>query len=798
MPRKKIATRDKSWLFSYDSFDPAQEKLREALTTVGNGYFGTRGWFEGERAGEHHYPGTSLAELYNRLPSIVHGKEIFNDDFVNCPNWLLIEYKIGNGKYVNLFKQEILEYNQTLDMYHGILYRTLRVKDKSGRITTVSSSRLASMANPHYAGIKYAFTPENYADTITIRSSIDGTIINDGVPRYRNLSNKHLDPVAEGAIDDGIFLTVETNQSHTQISMCAKHSLFQGKKMVSAGRQVVNRKGLVSELCEFEAQEGATYTFEKLLTISTSRDENTASAIDAARAMLSWAESYDAMAIEHCKAWEELWYTADVQIEGDPFAQTAIRLHTYHLLSTASQHNIHIDAGMPARGLHGEAYRGHIFWDSLFVLPFYFTRFPEVAKSALMYRYRRLDPARIYARENGYEGAMFPWQSADEGKEETQVIHFNPVSGKWDPDFSCRQRHVSIAIFYNIWEYFNHTGDHDFLEEYGAEMIIEIARFWSSIADFSAKDDRYHISGVMGPDEFHEKYVNSDKPGINDNAYTNIMVVWLLMRTIDTVKELSAESIDRLVHKINFNRKEMELWKEITKKMFVPVTDDGIICQYEGYMELKELNWEHYQSTYGNIHRMDRILKSEGDSPDAYKVSKQADALMAFYVLSAEEVVSILSRLGYTIKNKNEFLKNNYEFYERRTSHGSTLSKVVHAAISRDMFNQEGMWNWFMEALRSDIEDTQGGTTPEGIHSGVMAGTIGIITRVLAGIHFTSDGKIDINPALPPHWTRLAFKLVLRTIRYKFEFTRENISVAVDTQGENPLTIKINRDAFPS
>ena len=206
----------------------------------------------------------------------------------------------------------------------------------------------------------------------------------------------------------------------------------------------------------------------------------------------------------HAKSWKALWQKADIRVTGDRFVQRVLRLHIYHLLVTASSHNTNRDAGMPARGLHGEAYRGHIFWDELYILPFFDSNFPDISKALLMYRYNRLDAAREYAKENGYIGAMYPWQTADDGSEETQEVHYNPESKKWDEDLSRRQRHVSIAVFANTWRYVSWTGDKTFLKDYGAEMMLDIARFWGGIAEYEKGTDKYHISGVMGPDEFHE------------------------------------------------------------------------------------------------------------------------------------------------------------------------------------------------------------------------------------------------------------------------------------------------------
>ncbi|MBD3321187.1 MAG: beta-phosphoglucomutase [Chitinivibrionales bacterium] len=788
--RKK---RNEKWNLTYTSFDPSQEKLRETLTTVGNGYFGTRGCFEGERSSDTHYPGTYLAGVFNKIPSTVHGKQIFNDDFVNCPNWLLIELKTGSGKFTSPLKMKILDYEHNLDLQNGLMERSITFENSRGKITRIESQRFAGMSNPHTACIRYTVTPLNYSSRITLRSSIDGTVFNDGVARYRNLNQKHLAVTGRGAFEGGIFLRAETSQSHVVMELCAKNILRTNGKLLDPSRKTVADDGFVSEQLAFDATKGTSYSMEKIVTIATSRDMNTANVSVAARSALVRQHSFDSIYSRHRKAWKSLWEKADIQIDGDIFSQKVARLHIYHLLCTMSPHNTAIDAGLPARGLSGESYRGHIFWDSIYALPFYTQRFPSIARSAIMYRYRRLDAARAYARENGFDGAMFPWQSSNDGSEESQVIHYNPVSGEWDPDLSRRQRHISIAIFYNVWMYYYYSGDEEFLHSCGAEMLLEIARFWASISSWDSRSKRYHIYGIMGPDEFHEKYPGAplEKGGINDNAYTNIMVVWVMERSLELLKKLPSHIKYALCDKISFQNDETRKWRDITRRMYVPITRDGIISQFEGYMDLDELDWDHYRNTYGNIHRMDRILKSEGDSPDHYKVAKQADALMTFFVLSLDEVCTLLKQLGYPVRDKKEFLKKNYEYHIERTSHGSTLSKVAHSAVSTYIDTDDETWKWFLESMESDIYDTQGGTTAEGIHCAVMGGTISIINRVFAGISF-NEGTVAVNPSLPSHWKRLRFKLLLRGCWYSFDITRDKLHVQMDTAGKCPVSVQVH------
>lgn len=780
------------WKLIYDGFDPGDEKLRETLTTIGNGYLGNRGALETEKASFHYYPGTYVAGVYNRLPTTVHGREIWNNDLVNCPNWALVEFKIGGAEFKSPMEMQTLSYRHELDLRHATLSRTIVCKDAVGRITRVQTRRIVSMADPHLCALQFDITPINYEERVTVRSSIDGNVVNDGVPRYRELNSLHLQWVDGGQAEEGAFLHVRTNRSNYHIVMSARTRIFENGRALACASRVNVDRSRISETFVFAAKQNATYSVEKIVSVATSLDKGENDPKASCLARLAKARDFARLFKAHARAWDKLWDTADLAIDGDRFVQRTIRLHIYHLLVTASPHNVDIDAGMPARGLHGEAYRGHIFWDELYILPFFFFNFPDVAKALLLYRYRRLDAARTYARENGHEGAMFPWQTADTGEEETQTLHYNPENNSWGPDLSRRQRHVSIAVFFNIWKYYELTGDEAFLRDRGAEVLLEIARFWASIAEFDENSGHYHIAGVMGPDEFHEKLPGAEEPGLTDNAYTNILVVWLLERSLELLELLPAPNLARIKKKIGFQDQETDKWRDMLKRLNVIVTPDGIISQFKGYMDLPELDWEGYRKRYYSIARMDRILKANNDSPDRYKVAKQADALMTYFTLPPEEVTRILEQLGHDVNDPIKFLRRNYEFYERRTSHGSTLSKVVHAIIASYISTPDVVWNWFMDAMRSDIMDTQGGTTVEGVHTGVMAGTYGVVTRFFAGLDYCR-GLVEVNPQLPAHWKSLAFRIRYRECWYDFVFTHEAVSVTVQGKDQDALPVRVRQ-----
>ncbi len=781
------------WKLTYEKFIPEEENLHEALCTLGNGYFGTRGSAPESGATKVHYPGTYIAGVYNELITPIADRKVANEDFVNCPNWLMFNYRIGSGPWFERLKVKVLSWRKELNMRRGVLMRRMRWQDADHRITLIEEERIVSMADPHYGALRFTITPENYSGTITFRSGLDGLVINAGVERYRQLNSKHLEACQSGEIDqDGVFLQVQTNQSKIQISQAQKTVVFQNQnKIDSAFRIVKQGKERISQEFTLNVSGGEKIRIEKIVAIYTSRDhgidDNCRAAVDAVKKIDSFSQLYK----PHQARWRALWKRFDIELEGDPLAQMALRLHTFHLLQVASVYNEEIDAGLPARGLHGEAYRGHIFWDEMYVFPFYNLRAPEITRALLMYRYRRLKAAKEYAKEHGYRGAMFPWQSASKGNETSQVVHLNPMSGQWGPDFSSLQRHVSIAVAYNVWTYYSLSNDRVFLNQYGAEILIEIAHFWSSIATFHEGIERYEIKGVMGPDEFHEKLPGSERGGLDNNAYTNLMVVWVLNKALQTLELFTEEERHALLVKTEISSKEIERWRDIARRMKVPIEDNGLIHQFDGYMDLKELDWDEYRAKYDNIHRIDRILKAEGLSPDDYKVAKQADVLMIFYLLNDQEIEGLFNQLGY--QYSKDVFEVNYKYYIARTSHGSTLSRVVHGYLAERLGYEEDAIRFYMEALRSDMEDIQGGTTKEGIHTGVMGGTIDVFLKCFGGLSFEQD-CLCLNPKVPEDWKKIAFQVRCKDFWYHIEATCREVCIAIESfkkMGDSPQEVTV-------
>lgn len=780
------------WLWVYDSFEPAEEGRRETLLALGNGYFVTRGAASDARADGVHYPGTYLAGGYNRLVSIIEGEEFEHEDLVNLPNWLPLTFRIDDGEWFTLEAVEILEYRQTLDLRRGLYERNTTVRDPAGRETQLRERRFVHMQNPHLAGQHLEITARNWSGRLTVQALLDGDVTNSGVERYLPFKDRHIDVVQTSAPDDEtVLLHVETTQSQLRVTQAARLRTSGG--INHPQRRVIQEERRIGQEIAMEVEAGGRVQVEKIVAFHTSRDRASADPITDALETLRRAGDFDELLKPHVLAWAHLWWHADldtVEVDADASRLThlVVRLHIFHLLQTASPHTMELDAGIPARGWHGEGYRGHIFWDELFIFPFLVLQLPLMARSLLVYRYRRLPAARIAAEEAGYRGAMYPWQSGSTGRDETDLKFLNPRSGRWIKDDTHLQRHVGAAVAYNVWQYYQATGDTAFLVMYGGEMLLEIARFWASIAEWNPERERYDIRNVLGPDEFHDRYPGSDRPGLNNNAYTNVMAAWCLVRALDMFDILPAERCRELRELLRITRDEIERWDEISRKLYLPRNEEGMLWQFEGYDQLQEFDWDAYRERYGNIMRLDLILESEGDSPNRYRLSKQADVLMLFYLLPSTEVAALFERLGYDFDP--EIIPTTIDYYLQRTSHGSTLSGVVHAwVLARS--ERTGSWPLFLQALRSDIDDIQGGTTAEGIHLGAMAGTVDILLSCYTGLVLHGD-ELRFHPILPDEVTRLSFELRYRGHSLSIDVTRRamTVSSAPVEAGEIAITVR--------
>ncbi|MFF5497377.1 glycoside hydrolase family 65 protein [Streptomyces aquilus] len=767
------------WNWEYEGYAPADERLRESLCTLGNGYFATRGALPECAADDVHYPGTYVAGCYNRLTSEVAGRSVENEDMVNVPNWLPLRFRLPGGPWLTPDSTRVLDHRLTLRPDSGMLERRTRYDLGRERELTVRQQRIVHMADPHLAALRTEFTAAGFAGPLEIEAALDGGVTNAGVPRYRDLDGRHLTHVHTGtAGPDTVWLRCRTRTSDIRIGLAVRLT-------ADAPVTVRHEPPCAIQRLSLDLEPDRTATVDKTVALHTSRDPAISDPLYAAVDRVGRAPGFDALMESHLTAWDQLWRRAALDVAGE--AGRILRLHLFHVLQTLSPHTADLDVGVPARGLHGEAYRGHVFWDELFVLPYLNLHFPEVSRALLRYRHRRLEQACTAARESGRKGAMYPWQSGSDGREETQQLHLNPRSGRWLPDHSRLQHHVGSAVAYNVWQYCEASGDLEFLHTKGAETLLQIARFWADSAVYDDDLGRHRIKGVVGPDEYHEAYPDAGTPGLDDNAYTNVTAAWVLTRTLELLAALPEPRRRELVERTGLDGGELELWEDVSRTLHVPF-HSGVISQFEGYGDLAELDWDGYRGRYGDIRRLDRILEAEGDSVNRYQASKQADVLMLGYLFSPAELHGLFERLG--LRLDDETWRRTVDHYLRRTSHGSTLSGLVHGWVLARARRAEA-WKYCQEALQGDIADIQGGTTGEGIHLGAMAGTLDLVQRGLTGLE-TRGGALWLDPVPLPELSSYGFNL-----RYQghwgvqLHLERGRLKISVPSSDATPIDVRL-------
>ncbi|GAA4283871.1 beta-phosphoglucomutase family hydrolase [Brevibacterium daeguense] len=764
--------RDDPWELSFEGIEPEHEGRREALTTLANGYISVRGAAPETTADGIHYPGTYMAGIFNRLVSRVNERDLEHESMVNLPRWAICDIRLADGEWWSEGGLRIVEENRTLSFASAVLTRTAVLVDSENRRLRIKQQRLVSMDKHHVAAMLTEITPVNYSGTIFVRTGVDTSVLNDNVPDYDQLAKRHIvNRYNTVAADGTLICEVETTQSHLRVAMAQSTTLTQEPThAVTTQVPEVSHAYSVTTVEETQAiyrefavpvESGYAVSVDTTTAFVNSRDSAITSVRGGAVHQLDWLPDvgFYNLLRGHTAAIKRLWDRFDIEVDSDAHTQLIVHLHTFHLLQSLSPHTALLDVGTPARGLHGEAYRGHIFWDELFILPLLNLRLPEISKALLLYRWRRLDAARHNARRAGLKGALFPWQSGSDGREETPIELYNPRSQRWMPDNSRLQYHVGLAIAYNTWQHYRATADTGWLAGQGGELFIEIVRLFASMATYDATEDRFHIHHVMGPDEFHDGYPGTPGSGVSDNAYTNVMTAWMCRHAVEIFRVLSSHEAEDLIFRLDIQPAEITHWGRLAARLAVPFNSDGIISQFAGYDDLKELDWEAYRRKYGNIGRMDLIMESEDDSTNCYKLSKQADVNMLFFILGPEGVIKELRRMGYEFTHDQ--VERTIDYYVARSTNGSSLSNVVNAGVLATIGRGRESWQAWQEAAVVDINDTQWGTTREGVHLGAMAGTLDVVVRAFAGVLIRFD-RIEFRPHLPKQLGSVSFRVLFQ------------------------------------
>lgn len=794
------------WSLVHDDRDGTPAALRESLCTIGNGYIVTRGAAAERSADSDDYPGTYLAGGYDRLTSDLAGRVTESEELVNWPNWLSLTFRPVGGSWLDTTTWTILEQRHSLDLQRGVFVRRLRVRDPDGRVTTLRSRRLVHMERAHLAAIEWEVTPENWSGPLVVRSALDATVTNAGAGRVAGSSGRHLVPVLAECAGDGIIrLLVESAQSHVRMAQAARTMVFAGGHTQRVERHHVELPGYVAEELLFATGPGRTVCVEKTVAIFTSRDYATSEPLAEAGELAARAPRFSELLRTHALAWKRLWHRCDIAIvetphpsagagraidahagtpadgthdapvaaDDAPNLRAALRLRLFHLLQTVSPHCVELDAGVPVHGWQGEGSRGHVSWDELFLFPLVDLRVPEMARALLMYRFRRLDAARMVAAAEGARGARFPWRSGSNGREEARRERLDARSGRWRPDRSHLQAHVNSAVAYDVWHYYQATADHEFLSFYGAEIILEIARYWSSRATLDDDDGRYHIRGVVGPDEYHDEYHDRhdgqrhdehhdvdpagstdgdrdgvpdgvpDGGGVDDNAYTNVMAAWVLRCADRVLDRLPADRRSELRDQLEVTDDELERWREIGRLLAVHF-HDGVISQFDGYGRLPE------QQEAGGAAG---VSGAEYDRPVRYRQSSRPDVLMLPYLFTEPELIELLAHLGYDVDHATIARTTRY-YLDRTAPHDSPMTAVVHARVLART-DSASSWSLLAGALAADGGP---GGDRQGIHIGAMAAAVDVVQGGYLGVTL-DDEAIWLDPRLPESLAELRTKL---------------------------------------
>jgi kojibiose phosphorylase len=712
------------WTVIETQFEPSQLNHKETLFSLSNGYLGTRGTFE------EGYPGACTATFINGVYDDV---AVMHTELVNCPDWLPVAITVGGDRF-SLNRGEVLRYQRQLDLRWGILSRDVLWRSPSGHTINVHFERMVSMADEHVLVQRCTVTPVDFEGAIEVEASLNGDVNNHGV--------KHLEWLNQGGMDNRVWLHKRCCHSGIELGMAARLTCTDKNAQIRAA----GSQGCPTLTTTLLVQPGQTVTLEKVVTVFTS-PEVSAPAI-AAQERLASLPSYTIMLAAHGAVWDDLWQDCDVVIEGDPTAQIAVRYNLFQLLAAAPRHDDRLS--IPAKTLSGFAYRGHVFWDTeIFILPFLTFTQPKIARNLLSYRYHTLSGARRKAKEAGYEGALYAWESASTGDEVTPRWVFaedgTPVR-IWCGDIEL---HINIDIAYAIWHYWQATGDNDWMQQKGAEIILDTAVFWGSRAEWNAVLGCYQIRDVIGPDENHER--------VDNNAFTNRMVQWHLETALSILKWLSESQPQRaaeLEAQLDLTPERLQQWDHIARHMLVlydPQT--GLIEQFEGFFNLEDVNWADYK---GRTQSMQAILGIE--ETNKRQILKQPDVLMLLYLLRQCPL-----KTRFANRDNQEILQTNWDYYSPRTDHtkASSLGPAIHAILACDLGKSQEAYEHFMRAALVDLEDVRGNAN-EGIHGASTGGMWQAVIFGFAGVRLTEMGPIVDTSHLPPGWTRLKFKLQWR------------------------------------
>ena len=731
------------WKITEEEFLVEHNHHNEAIFALGNGYMGIRGTLEEDYPASKKTttPGFYINGVYTS-EEIIYGEQAPNlpknrQTIINLADWSEINLYINEEK-LNLLKGNLIDYKRELDFQNGILKRKLTWEDSKGRQIEVKIIRLVSLSRDHIAAIRYEVTPLNFSGKISINSAINGDVSN-----HHHLRNKKTLEVLKSELDgnNGILLH-NVRETNFKVAYVVKHIL---NKDAEENCEVKSNSfnDRIDWIFEVNAVKGKTFRVDKIVGVQHSRKEKETPLSDAgasvARAVIS---GFDKLLEEQSEFMIGYWSDADVKISGNIALQQAFRFNAFHILQATGKDGM---TSVAAKGISGEHYEGHYFWDTeSYLLPFYAFQRPEVARNLLLYRYNCLSEAKENAKRMKLDGVLFPWRTIN-GKESSGFFMGSTV-----------QYHINADIAYAVNLYYQVSKDQDFMQNYGLEILIETARMWVSLGSYiAAQDNKFCFNVVCGPDEY--------KPGVNNNAFTNYMAKFNLniaAEMAEIIKDKAPEKYDKLLKKIDFSQEELDKFKEIAEDIYLP------------YDEKLEITPQDDSFLNKNPIEVDNI--PEEDLP----LVKNWHPLIIwrYQIIKQADVILLMLQLGNQFSR--ELKIKNYDYYEPKTTHDSSLSPAIYSIIASEIGYKKQSYNYFIQTARLDLDDYNENAY-QGIHTACMGGTWMALVQGFAGMRMF-DGKLYFHPYLPENMDEYQF-----TIRFR----KSQIEVTVDEGETNYLLI---------
>ncbi|ACF43799.1 glycoside hydrolase family 65 protein [Pelodictyon phaeoclathratiforme] len=729
------------WLLRRKGFRNSEKSVQvnETLLTIGNGYLNIRGSLEELPPGNA--GGMYVGGIYDKSEADV-------EELVKCPMWTDVSVWSDGCKFC-MTTCKVLSHEQILDMKKGVLHRSTTLVNPAGQIVRLETARLVFMHDVHLGYMMVTVTPINFSGPIRVLSGLNGEVCNRGFFPREKLKHLQLERIERGRAL--MYIEMKTRERGIRIAEAASWKLVSPFMQSFAWEPRIYGEKFTSEI-SLEARQGESYVFEKLVVVATSREFV---AEEMFKGTICKLKSFVRTGVvpeitAHLKAWNEKWKQADIVLIGDEKAQHAVRFNVYQLLINAPSR----PAGIGAKFLSSEGYLGHVFWDTeIFILPFYVYNFPDVARNMLLYRYNTLDGAKKNALKMGCKGAKYAWESATTGEDVTPRF-----ASKLERTIrliytGTEEDHIVSDVIYGVEKYFRVTGDDSFLVDYGFEMVFLTARFWASRV--VEEGDHYEIRCVIGPDEFHEH--------VNNNAYTNFMVKWHLGLAVLLFKYMGRSYsgiLDDLVAKIGLEREEVDVWLAISRKLrltYDPQT--RLFEQFDGYFSLKDYLVEKFD-------RKGHPVLPEGidySNIQSTRLIKQADVL----------IMMMLFPHSFSDEDK----RANFDFYEKRTAHASSLSHCIHAMMGLSVGMRTRAYHYFMKTALFDLENLHENTAL-GIHAAAVGGTWQTVISGFGGFSIKSD-RMVLKPWLPKKWESLSFCVQWRARTVEITIFHDRVALLV-------------------